>query len=130
MNIEQGILNVEVKARLVEVRSSEIQGLGVFALSDIEKDEVFEQCHMVPIHHAVDLPESIATIVYEWDDAHDALCVLGVGNFFNHSKEANAKIHEVDRDNNLQSYSAIRKISKGEEITIFYNDAFERFIQS
>ncbi|MCH8905420.1 MAG: SET domain-containing protein-lysine N-methyltransferase, partial [Bacteroidetes bacterium] len=65
---------------------------------------------------------------YPWDEENYGLCISGAGSFFNHSKDANAKIHDRDFDNNIQRYSAVRNIAKGEEVTIFYNEDFEEFI--
>jgi len=53
-----------------------------------------------------------------------------VGSFFNHSSKPNAQIIERDFTNQIQTFAAKTAIAIGDEITIYYNDAFEKYIQN
>lgn len=113
----------------LEVKVSPIHGKGVFAKVDIKKDEVIAESHVLLLRHDEDLPEQIATLEFPWDDEFYALCISDVGSFFNHSKQANAKVIRQNKEKNTHEFSAIRDIRIGEEVTIYYNDDFEKFIQ-
>jgi SET domain-containing protein len=53
-----------------------------------------------------------------------------MGSFFNHSSQPNAKIIERDFTKQIQLFAAKTAIAKGDEITIYYNDAFDKFINA
>ena len=112
----------------VEIKPSAIEGKGVFATSDIQKGEVITESHVVLLLHDEQLPEQLATLEFPWDDEHYALCISNAGSFFNHAKDANAQVHP-NKAEQTQAFIAARDISEGEEITIYYNDEFEAFIQ-
>jgi uncharacterized protein len=113
---------------LVEVKQSHLHGKGVFATEDIAEGEVIVESHMVPIHVSEALPEALATLQFPWTDEYDAICLSDVGSFFNHSSQANATIIARDFTNQIQTFAAKKAISKGDEITIYYNAAFDKFI--
>ena len=113
---------------LVEVKHSPLHGKGVFAKQDIEKGEIIVESHMVLIHINENLPEELATLQFPWTNEYDAICLSDVGSFFNHSSEPSAEISHRDFANQTQTFVAKTAILKGEEIMIYYNDAFDRFI--
>lgn len=113
---------------VVEVKESPLHGKGVFAMRDIEKGEMIAECHMTLIHVNENLPEVLATLQFPWTDEYDAICLSDVGSFFNHDGEPSAEIISRDFTNLVQTFGAKRAILKGEELTIYYNDAFERYI--
>ena len=84
---------------------------------------------MVLIHVNENLPEELATLQFPWTDEYDAICLSDAGSFFNHSSQPNAKIIERDFTNQIQTFAAMTSIAKGDEITIYYNDAFDKFIK-
>lgn len=47
---------------------------------------------------------------------------------FNHDSQPNAEVIKRDFNNQVQTFAAKTDISKGDEITIYYNDAFDKFI--
>ena len=113
---------------LVKVKQSPLHGKGVFTTQNIVKGEVIVKSHMVPIHVNENLPEALATLQFPWTDEYDAICLSDVGSFFNHSSQPNAKIIGRDFTNQIQTFAAKTAIAKGDEITIYYNDAFDKFI--
>ena len=112
----------------IEVRESPLHGKGVFAVKDIKEGEVIVESHMVLIHVNEELPEELATLQFPWTEDFDAICLSDTGSFFNHNSHPSAKVYERDFSRQIQSFITTRDISPGEEITIYYNDAFDRFI--
>ena len=115
---------------LVEVNHSPLHGKGVFATQNIAKGEVIVISHMVPVHVNENLPEALATLQFPWTEEYDAICLSDAGSFFNHSGQPNAEIVARDFENLTQTFAATTNIQKGEEITIYYHDDFERYIKS
>jgi hypothetical protein len=115
---------------LVEVKQSPLHGKGVFAIQNIAKGEVIVVSHMVLIHVNEHLPEALATLQFPWTDEYDAICLSDVGSFFNHNSQPNTKIIRRDFKNLTQTFATKTVIAKGDEITIYYNDAFDEFIKS
>lgn len=116
--------------KVVEIKESPLHGKGVFAKRNIEKGEVIAICQMALIHVNENLPEVLATLQFPWTDDYDAICLSDVGSFFNHDKNANAEVINRDFTNLVQTFGAKTAISKGDEIMIFYNQAFEDYIQN
>lgn len=112
----------------VEVKHSPLHGKGVFAKRNIEQGEIIVESHMALIHINENLPEVLATLQFPWTEEHDAICLSDVGSFFNHSTHPNAEIIGRDFTNLVQTFAAKIDIVKGDEITIYYNDAFDKFI--
>jgi SET domain-containing protein len=114
----------------VEVKPSPVHGKGVFAKRDIVKGEILSESHMVLIHVNENLPELLATLQFPWTEEYDAICLSDVGSFFNHNSQANAEVKSRDFEQLIQTFVAKTDIAKGEEITIYYNDAFEAFVKA
>ena len=115
--------------KLVEIRKSLLHGKGVFALEDIEAGTLIVESHMVLIDKNNDLPEELATLQFPWNEDHDAICLSDVGSFFNHSSMPSAEVKSRDFDRLIQKFRAKINIAKGQEITIYYNDAFDGFVK-
>ena len=113
---------------LVKVKQSPLHGKGVFATQNISKGEIIVESHMVLIHKNENLPEALATLQFPWTEEYDAICLSDAGSFFNHSSLPNAKIIKRDFTNQIQIFVAQTAIAMGDEITIYYNDAFDKFI--
>lgn len=112
----------------VEVKQSPLHGKGVFASRNITKGELLAKCDMARIHVNENLPEVLATLQFPWEEEYDAICISDVGSFFNHSNEPTAEINNRDFVNLIQTFVAKTDIKEGTEITIYYNDAFEEFV--
>jgi len=115
--------------KLVEVRKSNVHGKGVFALEDIEAGKLIVTSHMVLIYKDEDLPEELATLQFPWNEDYDAICLSDVGSFFNHSSQPSAEVDDRDFEKLIQKFTTKINIAKGQEITIYYNDAFDRFVK-
>ena len=113
---------------LVEVKQSPLHGKGVFAKRNIEKGEVIVESDMALIHVNENLPEVLATLQFPWIDDYEAICLSDAGSFFNHASQPSAEIIGRDFTNLIQTFAAKTAIRKGDEITIYYNDAFEKFV--
>ena len=83
---------------------------------------------MVLIHVNENLPEELATLQFPWTDEYYAICLSDAGSFFNHSGEPTAEIIDRDFTNQIQTFAAKTAIAQGDEITIYYNDDFDEFI--
>jgi len=113
---------------IVEIKDSPIHGKGVFTVRDIKEGEILAVCHVTLLHHNEQLPELIATLEFPWDEDYYALCLSSVGSFFNHDKNFNAKVIEQDKKALTQTFSSTRDIRKGEEVFIYYNEDFEKYV--
>ncbi|NQY66251.1 MAG: SET domain-containing protein-lysine N-methyltransferase [Flavobacteriales bacterium] len=111
------------------IKESPIHGKGVFASRNIKSGETIATCHVLLLSHHEELPESIATLQFPWSDDFYALCISSIGSFFNHNKDASAKVTAQNPETETQDFIATRNIEEGEEITIFYNQEFEDYIQ-
>lgn len=114
--------------KLIEIRRSPLHGKGVFALQDIEVGTLLVESHMVLVDKNEDLPEEFATLQFPWNEDYDAICLSDAGSFFNHSSQPSAEIQERDFTRQIQKFFAKTKIYKEQEITIYYNEAFDRFV--
>ena len=118
---------------LLEVRYiSEKKGRGVFAKIDIQKDTIIDIAYVVPIPNK-DYNKIRKTILYNycyiWEDpehmpAFRNAITLSISQFINHSFEPNVK-YLYDYENKAIEFSAIRDITKGEEILVNYNGLVE-----
>lgn len=115
---------------LIEVKESRLHGKGVFAKQNIIKGAIIVKSDMVLIHVNENLPENLATLQFPWIDEYDAICLSDAGSFFNHASQPNAEIKERDFQHLTQTFIAKMDIIKGDEITIYYNDAFDHFIKN
>ena len=105
--------------RDVLVAPSGRHGRGVFAGRSFEPDEVIEECPvlLVPADAITEL--GLSGYCFEWDDEHCAIA-LGYGSLYNHSWRPNAR-YDHDHDANVVTYTAVRRIEAGEEVTINYS---------
>lgn len=109
-------------SELICVKRVKGKGRGVFARCDIPKGAVIETAPvmLVPVETIVDGLQNpdLARFYFMWNDSHVAM-VLGYGSLYNHSYEPNAR-YEDGRGKTLL-FRALRKIKRGDEITINYN---------
>ncbi len=113
----------------IEVRYiSEKKGRGAFAKKPIKNGAIIDVAYVVPIPNN-EYKKIYKTILYNycyiWEDpehmpAFRNAITLSVSQFINHSFEPNAK-YLYDYESKAIEFSAIRDISKGEEILINYN---------
>ena len=106
----------------IECKESPLHGKGVFAITDIQRDELIEVCPVLLLSKQ-DTKEIDKTRLYNyyfsWKEGGCAIS-LGYGSLYNHSYEPNAR-YEKDFLNSRILFKSIRPIRKGEEITVNYN---------
>lgn len=59
---------------------------------------------------------------------YDAICLSDAGSFFNDSSKPNAEVNERDFKNLVQTFVTKMAVAKGNEITIYCNEAFDNFV--
>ena len=113
----------------IEVKHiSDKKGRGAFAKKSIKKRAVIDVAFVVPIPNQ-EYKKINKTILYNycyiWEDPKHKpeftnAITLSISQFINHSFEPNVK-YMYDYKNNAIEFSAIRDISKGEELLVNYN---------
>lgn len=97
-------------------------GLGVFAQADINSNATIETCPVIVLPKK-DYPLVKQTMLrnyyFMWGKTTCAIC-FGYGSFYNHSYSPNATYIKNIKDK-IITFSAIKPIKKGEEITVNYN---------
>lgn len=105
----------------IEVKSSPIHGLGVFATDFIKKGEIIEECPVITITN-VEATISNILIRYRFlfpvKDPVEQCIPLGYGCIYNHSDNNNATW--VDGRYRMFNFVAIKDILPGEEICTRY----------
>jgi uncharacterized protein len=108
----------------IYVNNSELGGLGVFARTNIKKDEEIEVAPvlLIPDEQISSITKStLVDYYFAWGKGFkQAAVVWGYGSLFNHSYTPNAK-YIKDEENSVVRFIAIKDISQDEEIIINYN---------
>lgn len=128
----------------LEVRTSQIEGRGVFCLEDIKKGELIEEAHLILLKNNKweECDKELSRYVLPWSelredwkdfcDEHGGIthihatrpvAVLGYGMIYNHNDEHNIDFY-VDQFRFFCSYKANRDIEKGSELTINYGPEY------
>lgn len=104
--------------------SSSVEGLGVFARTDIKDGDVIEEAPLIiiPEDQLSDLTKTrLLEYYFAWGyKFSEAAIGLGFASLYNHSFEPNAK-YIKDVENNCLRFVAIRDIKRDEEILVNYN---------
>jgi hypothetical protein len=106
----------------VECKRSRIHGKGIFAIEDLQKNEVIEICPIIVLDQKETRKindTSLYDYYFSWQDSASSIA-LGYGSIYNHSYQPNAE-YSKDFLNNRITFIAIKPIRKGEEITVNYN---------
>lgn len=111
------------KSNKIQVKSSELHGLGVFATKDIDKDEVIEECPILflPTKNG-EMNYVLIDYTFQWpktDEWTNHVISLGYGSLYNHSNTPNADWFS-DEEKMVFKFVSLKPIKKGEEITIYY----------
>lgn len=104
--------DIELVRSNIRVKSSSIQGYGVFAAEEIKKGQIIEECYTL-FSHSKDF------IDYVFECNGMTALVLGYGAIYNHSNSPNASYH-FDTKRMTTTFYALHEIRAGEEITISY----------
>ena len=86
----------------VTIKDSEIQGLGLFAVQDIEEGYVLGVSHIGDVRF------------------QDGFVRTPLGGFINHNNNPNTALQPVEKNGRMKVLVAIEDISKGDEITTKY----------
>ena len=117
----------------IQVKISEGRGFGCFAVDEIKKNEVFEECYCLPVRSG-GLSDYIFTftklnpITINFQRPHETVLSLGFGSIYNHSKTPNAdwRIHKeyLKQSKRVFQFFALRDIFPEQEIFIYYGDNY------
>jgi uncharacterized protein len=101
---------------------SSVSGLGVFAKSDIEADEIIEECHFIELTEKDfnKIDDMLKEYVFCFPLGCKNNCVVfGFGSIYNHSLLNNA-YWECDVEKRIFRFKSNKLIKSGEEIFINY----------
>ena len=105
----------------IEVIKSKIHQLGVFALIDFKLVDIIETCPIIVLPKKDrELIDKTTLYNYYFDWRGEVSISLGYGSLYNQSYKPNAR-YIKDYQNNCINFVAIKKIKKGQEITVNYN---------
>jgi SET domain-containing protein len=118
----------------IEVRRSKKYGnrsRAIYAIKEIAAGEIIEDCPVIRMPVSDIFSPTLFAFIFHWLDDRKysqkgfSAIALGYGSLYNHSNEPNAKFTIISVD--CLRFEALRKIKKGEEITIHYqqNDRCE-----
>lgn len=113
-----------IPSQKIYVSKSEIHGLGVFALEEIQEGEIFEICPLVDMK--IPFGESSPCLLdyrFNWPQGEvgwnkQVIC-LGFGSLYNHSENPNA-FWKSNLENFTFEFQSTRKIIPNEEILVYY----------
>ena len=95
-------------------------GRGVFAGRDFEPGETVEAAPVVLLDLKTQpFPAAVRRLAFNWSKTHVALA-LGFGSLYNHSDQPNL-IFKRDVENLTITFSTLREIEPGEQLTISYD---------
>ena len=106
----------------VEVRTSAVEGRGLFATETIAADTLVMEAPLllIPAQQRAALQATLVDdYVYEWDEHGTAALVLGVSSMCNHADDPNAFLWLVP-DGLVAQLFTLRDVAAGEEITVSY----------
>ena len=113
-------LNTPSKIYLSESKMPK-SGRGVFAKEDILRGEIIEIAPILILEFSdfVDTKWNLLFEYYFWLDDFVVLA-LGYGSIYNHSENPNCE-YKIDKANKIMTFTALRDISKDEEILFNYS---------
>ena len=103
------------------VKRSHLHRWGVFALVDIEKDELLEEApYFVVPQNEADAAPSCNVYTYSLS-ANNLLIGTGCACLYNHSYEPNVD-YDIDKVNQVIRHYSIKDIAEGEELMLDYGE--------
>jgi len=104
-------------------------GRGAFTSRSYSKGQIVEICPVILLDYPMrELPTPVQQIAFNWNKLCDApenyALVLGYGSIYNHADDPNLG-YSADPENQVMIYTAMRKIEKGEQLTVSYNQVPE-----
>jgi uncharacterized protein len=111
-------------SELITVASSKGMGRGVFANSDLKKNQVIEIAPVIVMNRddRVHLDKTLLhDYIFEWGEKKDQCCMaLGYIPLYNHSYQSNCE-YEMNFKKQTITVRTVRAIRAGEELFINYN---------
>lgn len=107
----------------IEVKSSPIHGLGVFAITPIKKGEIIEECPVITVSYIDATTSNILhryRFLYPIEKPTEHCIPLGYGCIYNHSDNNNAMWTMNRQKHRVFDFIALRDIQAGEEICTKY----------
>jgi SET domain-containing protein len=107
----------------IDIKQTTDMGRGVFAATEFNPGDVIEICPVIPLtpQEASLLKSSrLENWFFEWHDYNETAIILGAGMIYNHSFTPNA-VYEFNFENENVIFRCLKKIEKGEQIFIDYN---------
>lgn len=107
----------------VEVKESHGKGMGVFAIEDINKGEVIEDCEVQHLGDELSASNSFSDYRFNYPKgvgSKKRVLVMGMGAIFNHADDNNAYWINHPHVENVFRFVANRDISAGEEVCTSY----------
>ena len=108
----------------LHVANTPAMGRGVFTNAAIPADTVIEISPVIVMSKADRLlldQTRLHDYIFEWGTERDRCCMaLGLVPLYNHSYESNCE-YIMDFDEDIIYIQTVRKINRGEELTINYN---------
>ena len=103
----------------VEVVPIPGKGLGIIAKQDFNKNELVEAAPIIEIPEKDNNLCAWTIFGKYWFSLTDQICCIGLGytSIYNHANKPNASFYSADK---VLLIKAIKKIKKGEEITVDY----------
>lgn len=114
-------MNLKVATK-IEIKESPGKGYGVFAIEDIEENEIIEECHLLKVYNSENPSEVLEDYVFSWPKGGpwiESVIPLGYGCIYNHSENPNANWKDHP-DTKAFQFFARKKILTGEEICTYY----------
>lgn len=114
-------MNLKV-AKKIEIKESPGKGYGVFAIEDIEENEIIEECHLLKVYNRENPSRILEDYAFSWPRGNawtESVIPLGYGCIYNHSENPNANWKDHS-DTKAFQFFAIKKILAGEEICTYY----------
>ncbi len=101
-----------------------LKGRGIFTRQKIDANAIIEDSPVIvmPAENRVELDKTLLhDYIFEWGINKDKCCMaLGYLSLYNHSYQSNCE-YFMDFETEMIKIKTIRKIEKGEELTINYN---------
>jgi SET domain-containing protein len=117
----------------IEVKSSQIGGMGVFAKQDIKAGETLEVSYFTTLtQNFSQIDNKLKEYVFSWPKnvwGGKSVVVWGYGSLYNHSRQNNAD-WDTDEENNVFKFFTIKDIKSGEEIFTNYGEAYEKIVKT
>jgi SET domain-containing protein len=109
------------RSKKIYVDDSPIHGRGVFCSETIQKGEILEECHFIPVPSEFSYPQILHDHFFGWPKGTNNLAIcLGFGSIFNHSDNDFNADWQTDTVQMKFIFYALRDIEPGEEIFTNY----------